>query len=60
MEIINIITAVLAELWWLVALIVAALIYAARVDVRYNNINKAYMEEVNNSVVKCQYDRDTF
>lgn len=60
MDTINIIIDVLIEMWWLIALVVCALAYAAMVDVRYNNNTKSYMDEVRTSMKRCDYDRDTF
>jgi hypothetical protein len=60
MDIVNIVIDVLIEMWWLIALIVVALAYAARVDNRYNKATASYIDEMHTSIHKCQYDRDTF
>lgn len=48
------------ELWWLIALIITALVYAARVDVRYTKNSDEFMDEIRSSMDRCEYDRDTF
>ncbi len=48
------------ELWWLIALIACALIYAARVDDRMSKDRNAYLNEMSESIRRCEYDRDTF
>lgn len=50
----------LIQMWWLIALIASALVYAARVDVRYAKQTKSYMDMVNDSIMHCHPDRDTF
>lgn len=50
----------LIELWWAIALITCALIYAARVDDRMGKDRNIYLDEVSESIRRCEYDRDTF
>lgn len=48
------------ELWWAIALIIAALVYASRVDVRYKQGKDEFMDDIRSSMDRCNYDRDTF
>lgn len=50
----------LIEMWWALVLIIAALVYAARVDVRYTKNRDEFMDDIRSSMDRCEYDRDTF